>query len=329
MNETFDLINLNGSTTFNKSSIPNSSNYLNNLLEAKLVENILGLLNLSFIIIGTFGNLISFLILMRKNVRKHSCMRYLATLCLLDIFCLYTWNFSLVYSKYAGKKIEHEGAVICRIFSFFCYFILQSSSWIIVMIGMDRIITITVKKANKFSKLAKNTFIVTCSVLSVFFCFNFVVLVKNAEPINNKPDINKYLINVTNSSSLVPTRTYSCYEPRALYIIWDIVHIVFYSILPFFIILVENAFLSYLTIKHAKKMKKHNKNLSYPVAARSLSIDLEISTRKISLAETIVQRLDKRKRVYRKSKNSYFKKLNLTKLIKGFFEIFVFFFTGS
>lgn len=75
-----------------------------------LIQTILASLHFFLIIFGTIGNLCTFCILMRSNIRKHSCMRYLATLCLLDICCLYTWNFSTVYKElFTGKKIEFEG----------------------------------------------------------------------------------------------------------------------------------------------------------------------------------------------------------------------------
>ena len=79
-----------------------------------------------------------------------------------------------------------------------------------------------------------------------------------------------------------------------------------YSLLPFFIILIENLILSYLTIKHSRKMKKHNLNLSYPMnrftegVVGTDSSDLEI---KLTLKERIIQKFDKKKRVYRKSVN--------------------------
>ena len=151
--------------------------------ELKIIEQTLAHINLVFIIFGTIGNMIAFSLLIRKNVRKYSCMRYLATLTLIDILCLYTWNFSLVYSGFTSKKIEFEGQIICRLFSFFCYFILQSSSWLICCIGMDRVITIlSFKKKNKLIEILKNTKIVTISTLVAFFLINFAVLIINAEP---------------------------------------------------------------------------------------------------------------------------------------------------
>lgn len=98
----------------------NSAIVLNEMkYELKLIESILAMLNISFIIFGTCGNLVTFSILMRKNVRKHSYMRYLASLCIIDTFCLYTWNFSIVYSYFQNKKIEHISPIYCRLFHSF------------------------------------------------------------------------------------------------------------------------------------------------------------------------------------------------------------------
>ena len=104
-------------------------------IDLKLIEHTLSTINMIVIVFGTIGNTLTLSILFRKNVYKHSCMRYLAALCLLDIFCLYTWNFSIVHSMFKRRKIEHEGALLCRIFSFYSYFILQASSWVICAIG--------------------------------------------------------------------------------------------------------------------------------------------------------------------------------------------------
>lgn len=101
----------------------------------QVYEGLISTINMIVIIFGTLGNLFTLLILLHKNVYKHSCMRYLAALCVLDTMCLYTWNFSLVYRTFRGRKIEHEGPLICRMFSFYSYFTLQTSSWIMCAIG--------------------------------------------------------------------------------------------------------------------------------------------------------------------------------------------------
>ena len=142
-------------------------------------DRVLSMMNFSFIIFGTLGNLITFFLLLRKNVRKHSSMRYLAALCLVDTCCLYTWNFSNIYKIFRHKKIEHENAIICRLFAFYSYFILQASSWLIVAIGFDRLLTFLFKKENKLTKLIHNTkFLIAFTLISIAL-FNFVVLINN------------------------------------------------------------------------------------------------------------------------------------------------------
>ena len=222
----------------------------------RLVEQVLPVIMLSFIIFGTIGNILTFFLLIRQNVRKHSSMRYLAALCLVDTCCLYTWNFSGVYKFFMHKKIEHENEVACRLFSFFSYFILQASSWIIVAIGFDRLLTFVFKKENTLTKLIHNTRFLIAFTLSIMFALNFVVLINNAAPTKLKlsfDDINEKSLNVT---LLLPTHKYTCYEPAQFFAIWDIIHIIMYSLLPFVIILIENVILAFLTMQHAKQMKK-------------------------------------------------------------------------
>ena len=74
------LINSSNQFLFNDTiqfSISNLATTINTeMIELKLVEKILAFINIFFIIFGTGGNLFTFGILMRKNVRKHSCVSY-------------------------------------------------------------------------------------------------------------------------------------------------------------------------------------------------------------------------------------------------------------
>lgn len=159
---------------------------------------------------------------------------------------------------------------------------------------MDRIVTVLFRnKLKKIGKLAKNTLVVIFSVLVVFFCFNFVVLINNAE--SRIPSMNQSLNFGPND------RKYTCYEPKNFFIIWDIVHIIMYSLLPFSIIFIENISLSLLTIRHAKQMIVHCKSMSYPLN-KPLTVTSENSIR-LTLSERVSQLFNKKKRTYRKSVN--------------------------
>jgi hypothetical protein len=133
-------------------------------------------------------------------------------------------------------------------------------------------------------------------------------LIINAEPYTETNSTltnsnSTQLLNLFNQSSLTnstrtrSSRTYTCYEPKFFYTIWDIVHIVLYSLLPFFVILIENLTLLILTIRHSKKMR--NKFVAYSPNTTLNSTSGGYSDIKITFRERIVQTFNKKKRVYK------------------------------
>ena len=232
---------------------------------------IISIINFVLIVFGTVGNLFTFLILMRKNLRPvYSYTRYLSALCLIDIVCLYNWNFTYIYQDILSsdkKRIESYSPMSCCIFSYIAYSSLQLSSWIICVIGIDRIITLVstkqtkIKKANhlaenkncSFEWLKKknpfqNTLIVIFFVSLIIFTVNIMVLIKNANP---------YLDSISNSSNETITRTFKCYSSDKFFKIWDIVHLLMYCLIPFIVIFTQNVLIAVFTVKNAKRMKKY------------------------------------------------------------------------
>lgn len=283
------------------------------MYDLKLINIILASLNFLFIIFGTIGNICTVFLLMRKSIRKHSCMRYLATLCTFDFLCLYTWNFSTVYRDlFTGIRIEFQGSIICRLFSFYSYFILQCSSWVICWIGMDRIITLLSRSTtSRISRLAKNNKLVTFVIIIIFFSFNLIVIIKNAEPY---AETSKNLTEFNNSTNFFnqtvlafnSTRTYTCYAPEVFYAFWDKVHIFMYCIVPFSIILCENLLISYLTFKNAKKINSKHKSINPTINIQtvlSLSDSINDLASKTSLSDKFKQLFDKKQRTHRKRVN--------------------------
>lgn len=122
-------------------------------------------------------------------------------------------------------------------------------------LGMDRLATVIMSTSSRLSKILRNTRYVTSLIVVVCFSVNLIVVFNNAEPV--PPHLNV-------------SRTYTCYEPKEFFVIWDVVHIVMYSLLPFTIILAENATLMCLAKKHAKRMRNMSYNStmsSYPRTA--------------------------------------------------------------
>ena len=105
------------------------------------------------LIVGTFGNILSFIIFSHGTLRKSSTFRYLALLSLMDLVVLYSGLLDLFLTT------EYEGAfslrtlypVTCRLHTFITYWSQHCSSWILSFISVDRAIaTNCIQFARKF-----------------------------------------------------------------------------------------------------------------------------------------------------------------------------------
>lgn len=108
------------------------------------VEQYLSYYALFLVIIGTIFNITSFLIMIRKNIRKYACMRYLAVLSIVDMMVLYQWNFNTFFkynlsSPPEFKDLEEISLFWCRTISYMAFSSLQLSSWILSLVSLDRV----------------------------------------------------------------------------------------------------------------------------------------------------------------------------------------------
>lgn len=280
-----------------------------------LIFKIISYFDLILIIIGTIGNSFTFIILIRKNLIKYSYCKYLSVLCLADIVCLYTWNLSNIYRDLFSKteiRFEHENEILCRIFAFTSYCSLQTSSWLLATISFDRLSRI-ISKGSKIKNASKMTtnkiayiltkhspFKHTCRVIIVIIfaviCFNLVVIVHNAVP-STDDENNTLTLNTVNVSvnilesmnmsfnqtlfqypiSFNTEITLLCYTPSYFYIIWDIVHLMFYSIIPFVLILIINIYIFMVAYKSSMRILKYQNNVVRNAQHRQQRLHFKIS----------------------------------------------------
>ncbi|CAF1393367.1 unnamed protein product [Rotaria sordida] len=91
------------------------------------------------IVIGTFGNLISIIVLFNKENRRTSTSIYLIFLCLMDTISLYQWNLSrATYTFTNGKSIWDESLVMCKLSQFFAFYTLHTSAIFLTFVELDR-----------------------------------------------------------------------------------------------------------------------------------------------------------------------------------------------
>lgn len=87
---------------------------------------------LSVAIFGTIGNLITFLICMRKSLRSTTSFQFIAYLVVVDTISLYEWNLNNFSITFFGAAIGDFHEWSCKIITFLQYFSSQSSAFLLV-----------------------------------------------------------------------------------------------------------------------------------------------------------------------------------------------------
>ena len=100
------------------------------------------------LIFGSVGNLLSFCVLLRANMRRYSTFCYLAALALVDLAVIITFCTNFIFLYHFNTDIQDD-PFTCKLFAFSIYFLPQYSSWLLVAVSIDRVISA------KYLRLAK------------------------------------------------------------------------------------------------------------------------------------------------------------------------------
>jgi hypothetical protein len=84
-------------------------------------------------VVGTIGNIFSFFVCLRKELRKVPTFVFLAFTMLADSLCLYFWNINTYMIRFKGYSIAYIDIESCRITTFLQGISLQSSAYLLVM----------------------------------------------------------------------------------------------------------------------------------------------------------------------------------------------------
>lgn len=136
-------------------------------------QNLVRYGSIFLLVVGTFGNIISFIIFLNGALRKSSTFRYLALLSIMDLLVLYSGLLDLfLVVHYGGTfSIRSLHPVACRMHTFITYWSQHSSSWILSFISVDRAIaTNCIKFARKFCTPRSAEYIV-----GIILCFTALI----------------------------------------------------------------------------------------------------------------------------------------------------------
>ncbi|KAK3098051.1 hypothetical protein FSP39_015603 [Pinctada imbricata] len=107
------------------------------------VSNILGIYIFPIIVgLGTIGNLLSFLVFIRKSMRSSSTCFYMMVMAVADTLVLYFNALRKWLSFLNGYDAVTESEIGCKIFTFLSYFSFAWSAWLLVAMTIERFIAI-------------------------------------------------------------------------------------------------------------------------------------------------------------------------------------------
>jgi hypothetical protein len=97
---------------------------------------------LILILVGTVGNLLTIITLLRRNLRRLVTIRYLIVVSICDTLSLYGWNLNNFYKfniSLQNDNLEELSLIHCRAVSFMTFASLQLSSWCLTAVSLGKV----------------------------------------------------------------------------------------------------------------------------------------------------------------------------------------------
>ena len=234
-------------------NISSNDTYIPQSTEDQSIElAILSNFSLLITIMGTIFNLITFLIIScNQELRKTTSMIYLLYLTVTYTLSLYVWNLNHFFYFNFRFLTEYINIALCKIFVFNQFFSLESSGFLLSILSVDRYISVISIPGSFASRLPfrtpKSAHLWSLILIGLVFILNSHILIFNGY-YEQKFDVD---INQT-VSKLVCYRYINGFTLNPL---WENVHLILYSLIPFIIMLIFNI----LLIKRITRMKNMNK----------------------------------------------------------------------
>jgi hypothetical protein len=119
--------------------------------------------------LGTIGNIMSILVLSRREMYKATTTVYLIALECADILVLYTGPFIKWLSQTAHIVVRNLSNIGCKVNSFLAYSTIQYSAWVLCLVAVER--TVSVFLPHKYKVLStKRLALVLLLILAFVIC---------------------------------------------------------------------------------------------------------------------------------------------------------------
>lgn len=198
------------------------------------------------IVLGTVGNVLSIIVLLRPRLRQSTTMFYLTCLSFGDLFTLYTGLLRYWIRETFDTDLRHLSSASCKTHTFLVYYSLDFTVWVLVSVTIDRCLSVTFPfKSKRICSLSRSRWVI--GVILFVFCL------KN--------------LHFFWTIDLVHTWEYRCdgntkEREHFLRYIWPWIDLATFCVLPFTIMIIGNAKIIYEMIISQRKLNAHNSGTS-------------------------------------------------------------------
>ena len=196
--------------------------------EYKLNKQLLLYVPPILVILGTFGNIFSFIILKRKAMLKFSTYFYLMVLAIADTLVLYIGLLRLWVGELTGYDLRDQADWLCKLTNVIGYTISDFSVWLIIAVTIERYIVVCYPlKANSYCNTPRAKKVIIGLLVSFFILnLHFFWTVQ--------------VVYYKHQGEHIPRCAGGPSHKELVEDIWPWVDAMFYSFLPFVVILVLN-----------------------------------------------------------------------------------------
>jgi hypothetical protein len=195
------------------------------------------------------GNILTIIILLRPNLRRHTTMRYLTGVAVADLCSLYSWNLNLFYKHVVSpyqNDLEDASIISCRLISFIGFSSLQLSSWYLALVSLDRCLSIYFLFWHQKLGRADHSLYIIVGMAVIIGLFNSHL----------------FFLNGYRQLNCIPFARQTCIKcyarPNDFHYIfpkWERIHVIVYNMIPFSIMLICNYFIIRRTVASTNQRK--------------------------------------------------------------------------
>lgn len=175
--------------------------------------------------LGTIGNVLSLLVLVRCHMRSTSVYHYLMALAIADTCVLYVSAFKTWIRLLTGFELLYASEFSCRLFSFLFLYSLHLSSWLVVMVTVDRFTVVWFPFRASSWCTVRRARMATVALATLFAAYNGHVFW--TYELSDDVEMNRVYCG--------PVKTY-----QFMAMPFDCLQLLTYSLVPFLVILVLN-----------------------------------------------------------------------------------------